>query len=434
MARLRRGHPPCTVPVRRIPPHSSAQTCRSDHRSDLQLGGGAFPRGRGVRGVGNSMSSFRVWPSFVPLLFLSAQFTGCHAGKASSPSSTAPAPPQLSVTRVMPERVALTSEWIATLDGFVNAQIRPQVSGYLVKRVYQEGAPVHKGQVLFEIDPRPFEAVLAQARGQLAEAEAQQGRTERDVERDRPLAEQRAIAQSQLDNDVQANLAAQAAVKSAMAAVQTAQLNVGFTKVTSLIDGVAAIASAQIGDLVGPATLLTTVSQIDPIKAYFPLSEQEYLQTAGRINSAKTPWEGGAALTLILVDGTAYPRTGSFLAADREIDATTGTIRVSARFPNPDRTLRPGQYGRVRAETRMLTDALLVPQRAINELQGSFQLHVVGSDNKVITRTVEVGDRVGSRWVVDRGLEPGEFVVVEGAVPADGTVVNPNPFQAAEAR
>jgi membrane fusion protein (multidrug efflux system) len=304
------------------------------------------------------------------------------------------------------------------------------VSGYLLKRNYDEGAAVRKGQVLFEIDRRPFEAVLAQTRAQLAEAEAQLGKTDRDLQRDRPLATQRAIAQSQLDNDVQSNLAAQAAVKSATAAIETAELNVGFTQVTSLIPGVAAIATAQIGDLVGPTTLLTTVSQIDPIKAYFPLSEQEYLQMASRINGrgGKAPWAGGAALTLVLADDSVYPRTGSFLAADREIDAKTGTIRISAVFPNPDRTLRPGQYGRVRAETSVRTDALLVPQRAVNELQGSFQIHVVGADDKIGTRTVKVGERVGSRWIIDHGLEPGLRVVVEGPPAKDGTVVKVKPF------
>ena len=240
---------------------------------------------------------------------------------------------------VAPETVSLSSEWIATLDGYVNAQIRPQVSGYLVRRNYEEGAVVRQGQVLFEIDPRPFEAVLAQAQAHLAEAQAQLGKTERDLERDRPLAAERAIAQSQLDNDVQANLAAQAAIKSATAAVETAQLNLGFTKVTSLITGIAAIATAQIGDLVGPATLLTTVSQIDPIKAYFPLSEQEYLSMAGRINRPGTSsalWTSEAGLTLVLADGSVYPRRGRFLAADREIDPKTGTIRISATFPNPE--------------------------------------------------------------------------------------------------
>ncbi len=299
-------------------------------------------------------------------------FEACNGSKAAP----APAPsPEVSVITVMPERVALTSEWIATLDGYVNAQIRPQVPGYLLKRDYEEGAVVRKGQVLFEIDARPLESALAQARAQLGEAQAQLGKTERDQQRDRPLALQRAIAQSQLDDDVQANLGAQAAVKSATAAVETAQLNVGFTQVTSLIDGVAAIATAQIGDLVGPSTLLTTVSQVDPIKVYFPLSEREYLQMAGRINSrgaSKAPWQGAAGLTLILADGAVHPRTGSFLAADREIDAKTGTIRISARFPNPDHTLRPGaaraRPGRNAGSNRRPARAAARGQRAAGHL------------------------------------------------------------------
>jgi len=361
------------------------------------------------------------------IIALLPALSGCRRTSALQPP---PPPPQVSVITVEPERIALTSEWIATLDGYVNAQIRPQVSGYLIKRNYEEGALVRKGQVLFEVDARPFETALAQARAHLGEMEAQLGKTERDLRRDRPMAEQRAIAQSQLDNDIQANLAAEAAVKSAQAAVETAQLNVGFTKVVSLVDGVAAIATAQIGDLVGPSTLLTTVSQVDPIKAYFPLSEQEYLQVAPTINSRnrKTPWQSGTGLTLVLVDGTVYPRAGSFLAADREIDAKTGTIRISAVFPNPDRTLRPGQYGRVRAETKVRTDALLVPQRAVAELQGTYQVRVVGPDNTIATRTVTPGDRIDSRWIIDRGLEPGARVVVEGPPLRDGTEVKPLPF------
>ena len=369
--------------------------------------------------------------SIITALAVALLLSGCRSGTAAAPA----APPQVSVITVEPERVALSSEWIATLDGYVNAQIRPQVSGYLVKRDYEEGAVVRRGQVLFEIDPRPLEAALAQARAQLGEAQAQLGKTERDLARDRPLAGQRAIAQSQLDNDVQANLAAQASVKSAEAAVQTAQLNVGFTKVTSLIDGVAAIATAQIGDLVGPSTLLTTVSQINPIKAYFPLSEQEYLQMAARINGVRgkgtdAPWQARSGITLVLADGSVYPHQGSFVAADREIDPKTGTIRISAVFPNPDRTLRPGQYGRVRAETRVVPDALLVPQRAVIELQGTFQVRVVGPDNIITTRSVMPGERVGSRWIVESGLRQGDRVVVESAQVRDGSVVNPQPYSA----
>jgi membrane fusion protein (multidrug efflux system) len=338
------------------------------------------------------------------------------------------------VVQVAPQRVALSSEWVATLDGYVNAQIRPQVSGYLLTRDYEEGGVVRKGQVLFHIDPRPFEAALAQEKAHLGEAQAQLGKTERDLQRDRPLAEQRAIAQSQLDNDVQANLAAEASVKSAIAAIETAQLNLGFTSVTSLIDGVAAIATAQIGDLVGPGTMLTAVSQIDPIKAYFSLSEQEYLKIADRINATgphKGLWKGDSGLTLILADGSVYPQRGSFLAADRGIDPKTGTIRISAIFPNAARTLRPGQYGRVRAETKTLDAALLVPQRAVSELQGSYQVRIVGPDNHVATLPVKVGDRVGSDWIIEQGLKPGDRIVVEAPAVSDGAVVTPRPFRSA---
>jgi RND family efflux transporter MFP subunit len=367
-----------------------------------------------------------------PLLFLllTLLLEACSSPKASPP---APAPPEVSVMTVSPETVSLSSEWIGTLDGYVNAQIRPQVSGYLLRRSFQEGAPVRQGQVLFEIDPRPFQAVLSQAEARLAEAQAQLGKTERDLERDRPLAAERAIAQSQLDNDIQAHLAAQAAIKSATAAIETAQLNLGFTKVTSLITGIAAIATAQIGDLVGPATLLTTVSQVDPIKAYFPLSEQEYLRIAGRINGPGTSselWANNAgSLTLVLADGSVYPQRGRFLAADRDIDPKTGTIRISAAFPNPARTLRPGQYGRVRAETNTVKDAIVVPQRTVTDAQGAPQVRVVGPDNRVATRRVTLGDRVGSGWIIGTGLQPGDRVVVEGASAADGSLVNPKPWQ-----
>jgi membrane fusion protein (multidrug efflux system) len=274
--------------------------------------------------------------------------------------------------------------------------------------------------------------VLAQAKAQLAQAQAQLGRTARDVERDTPLAQQKAIAQSQLDNDIQANLAAQATIQSTTALVETAQLNVEFTKVTSLVDGVAAIATAQIGDLVGPNTLLTTVSQIAPIKAYFAVSEQEYLGMADRINRGganRQPWDAKAGLQLILSDGRVYPEKGSFVAADREVDTKTGTIRMSATFPNPGNLLRPGQYGRLRANTRTLVDAALVPQRAISELQGGYRARVVGPDNRISTRAVTVGDRVGPMWVVASGLQRGERVAVEGAQSAkDGDVVTPKAF------
>jgi RND family efflux transporter MFP subunit len=274
--------------------------------------------------------------------------------------------------------------------------------------------------------------VAAQAAAQLAQAQAELGRTERDVARDTPLAKERAIPQSQLDNDIQANLAAQAAVKSAEANVATAKLNVGFTKVRSLIDGVAAIATAQIGDLVSPQSLLTTVSQVDPIRAYFSLSEQEYLVVADQINQparSKSLWKTNAALTLTLADGNEYPRPGSFLAADRQIDPQTGTIRISASFPNPKHTLRPGQYGRVGAETQVLKNALLVPQRAVSELQGASQLRIVGEGDKVVLRSVTLGARVGSRFIVKEGLEPNARVIVDAPQLRAGTVVKTRPYQ-----
>lgn len=376
-----------------------------------------------------SVRSSRIHLALI-LILLAALAGACASGTASTPP---PAPASVSVITVAPERVTLESEWIASLDGYVNAQIRPQITGYLVRRAYQEGAVIGKGQVLFEIDPRPFRAALDEAQAKLAAAQAQLGKAERDLARDRPLADQHAIPRSQLDNDIQAHLAAQATVQSAAAAVSVADLNVGFTKVTSLIDGVAGIATAQIGDLVGPATLLTTVSQVDPIKAYFPLSEQQYLQVAGRINGSRRgeqPWADGA-LTLVLADGSEYPRTGTFLAADREIDPKTGTIRISATFPNPGRLLRPGQYGRVRARTHAIADALLVPQRAVTELQGSHEVRVVGPDSTVKTRPITVSDRVGSRWIVAQGLQAGDRVVVEGASTRDGDTVAPRPFTAA---
>jgi membrane fusion protein (multidrug efflux system) len=355
----------------------------------------------------------------------------CNSSKAAVPP---PPPPPVSFVTVSPRSVTLGSEWVATLDGFVNAQIRPQVSGYLTQRTYREGAAVQKGQVLFEIDPRPFEAAVAQARARLAEAQVQLGRTERDLQRDKPLAEQRAIAQSQLDNDILANLAAQAALKSAAAAVDVAELNLGFTKVTSLTGGIAAIATAQIGDLVGPTTLLTTVSQIDPIKAYFSLSEQEYLKVADRINAPGAPkslWPGGSGLALILADGTRYPHAGAFFAADRQIDEKTGTIRISATFPNPSGTLRPGQYGKVHADTHTIAQALLVPQRAVSELQGVRQVKIIDSSNRVATRTIQVGERLGPEWLVERGLAAGDRVIVEGVAATDGAVVSPTPFKPA---
>lgn len=352
------------------------------------------------------------------------------------PPAAAPPPTTVPVVQIAPETVAVSSEWVTTLDGQVNAQIRPQVSGYLVRRRYAEGGSVRKGDVLFEIDSRTFTVALAQAEARLAEVQAQLGRAERDVARNTPLAKERAIAQSQLDNDIQAQLAAQAGVKAAQAAVDAARLNLEFTHVRSLVDGVAAIATAQIGDLVGPQTLLTTVSQVDPIRAYFSLSEREYLELAEPINGKASGrlWSNGGGLRLTLADGTEYPLRGRFLAADRQIDSRTGTLRVSATFPNPRYVLRPGQYGRVSIETRTVKDALLVPQRAVSEAQSGTQVRVVGADDKVQVRAVQMGPRVGSRWLVERGLSAGDRVVVDAGQLAEGVTVKTTPFVEADAR
>lgn len=337
-------------------------------------------------------------------------------------------PPDVQVAAVVQRDVPVYHEYIATLDGFVNAQIQPQVSGYLIRQNYQEGAVVRKNQVLFKIDPRPFQAVLDQARAQLANAEAQLGKTQLDVQRDTPLAKERAIAQSQLDNDIQANLAAKASVKAAQAAVEQAELNLEFTNVRSLVDGIAGIATGQVGNLVGPQTLLTTVSQLDPIKAYFVVSEQQYLDFIKRnpTAAARQAVEKNLALDLILADRSTYPHKGRFYFADRQVDIQTGAIRLAGLFPNADNILRPGEFGRVRFVSYVRPSALLVPQKSVVELQGSYLVAVVGDDNKVALRPVKVGERVGALWIVDEGLKPGERVVVEGVQKTrDGMLVKP---------
>jgi len=361
----------------------------------------------------------------VLLIAAMAGAAGCRDQNAAA-ATAPPPPPTVSVVTVAPERVAITGEWIATLDGLVNAQIRPQVSGYLLRRAYREGAFVRKGDVLFEIDRRPLEATLGQATARLAEAQAQLAKSERDLARDTPLAEQRAIAQSQLDNDLSARDAARAAQASAQAAVESAELNLRFTRVTSLIDGIAAIASAQIGDLVGPTTLLTTVSQVDPIKVYFPISEQEYLGIADAVRSPAALsrlWQDGGGLALVLADGSIYARRGTVVAVDRDVDPKMGTIRLSATFPNPGNLLRPGQFGRVRAQTGVEASALLVPQRAVTELQSGHQVRVVKTDGSIDVRTVTMGRRLGPRWIVASGLQAGDRVVVDAPTLRAGTKV-----------
>jgi RND family efflux transporter MFP subunit len=353
---------------------------------------------------------------------------GCGGGGAGPAR-----PPQVEVANVTRQDVSIYGEWVATLDGYVNAQIQPQVTGYVIRQDYREGAFVHQGDVLFEIDPRPFQAALDLAKAQLAQSQAQLGNAELNVKRDVPEAKANAIPQMQLENDTQTQLATKASVQAAQAAVEQAGLNLGFTKVRSLISGIAGIAQVQVGNLVTLTTVLTAVSAMDPIKAYFPVSGEEYLRIADRINPAdvhSTPQR--IPLQLILSDGSTFGHGGYLLFADRAIDQQTGTIRLVGAFPNPGNILRPGQYGKVRAVTQILKGALLVPQRAVTELQGSYEVAVVAADDKVAIRTVQTGARVGTMWVITSGLKAGERVVAEGTQKAtNGSSVTPVPFRAA---
>jgi RND family efflux transporter MFP subunit len=357
-------------------------------------------------------------------------FTGCK----EKPHATPPVP-TVEVAAVTQGDVPIYHEWIGTLDGLVNATIRAQVTGYLWTQDYREGDTIKKGDLLFQIDPRPFQAVLDQAKGQLAQAEARLGKTELDVKRYGPLVKDKAISQEEYDDAVQADLEAKAAVLSAQAQVEQAQLNLGFTRIVSPIDGIASIAKGQIGDLVGPGTgELTTVSTIDPIKAYYNVTEQAYINFARlflkEIDRADRLKQLG--IQLILGDGTVYPQAGAIFAPDREIGPTTGALRLEARFPNPDGVLRPGEFVRVRVKFDTLHGALLVPQRAVSELQGSFQVDVVDAENKVHIQPVSVGERSGSLWIIEKGLEPGQRIVVEGLQRIrDGMTVNTTNFVAA---
>src|ERR1700746_1622469 len=357
--------------------------------------------------------------------------TGCGKKQVVS----AGGPPEVEVAAVVQQDVPLYTECISTLDGYVNAQIQPQVTGYLMKQNYTEGTIVHEGQVLFEIDPRPFDAALQQAKGQLAQAEAQLGKTRLDVARDTPLDKESAIPQAKLDNDIQATEAAQAMVSAAKAQVEQAQLNLDFTKVRSLVNGVAGLAKGQIGDLVGPTTILTTVSQIEPIKAYFAISEQEYLKLADRISAVaqgRRRADERKILELVLSDGTVYSHKGWVVLADRQVGVKTGTIRLAGAFDNPGDILRPGMFGRVRAVTGIAKAALLVPQRSVVEAQGSYSVVMVDSNNQASIRPVKTGERVGQLWVITDGVKPGEQVIAEGVQKArEGLTVRPKQFNAA---
>jgi len=348
--------------------------------------------------------------------------SGCKKGQGREGSP----PPDVEVLSVIQKDVPIYSEWIASTDGFVNATIRAQVQGYLIKQNYKEGDFVKKGEALFELDPRPFEAALEEAKGQLAQQKARWENARANLERIKPLVEQKAISEKDLDDAVGAEQATRATVMVAQAAVDKAQVDLGFTKITSPIDGIAGIARAQLGDLVGRGSAegLTTVSTVNPIKVYIPMSEQEYLREMHNGGCTRP-----IPLDLILADGSIHAQKGTLAFADRQVDVRTGTITVVALFPNPGNILRPGQFARVRALTTIKKGALLVPQRAVIELQGSYQAAVVGPDSKVDIRPVKVGDRVDNLWVIDEGLKPGERVVAEGLQKVkEGMIVNPIPY------
>lgn len=356
------------------------------------------------------------------------------------------APADVEFVQVEQKDVPIYGEWIGTLDGLVNADVRAQVSGYLMEQGYQEGMFVKKGKLLFQIDPRPFQASLDQAEGELARAKAMlanvqavQHRTELDVNRYTPLAREQAASQQDLDNAVQNNLAALATVETAKAqikadeaAVETAKINLDFTRLISPIDGIAGQAQLQVGALVNPSSgPVTSVSTVDPIKVYFTVSEPQYLAWRRRFPTEISRLEAdkNLHLELILADGSTYPHEGSFYFADRQVNIGTGAIRLAGLFPNPGNILKPGGYGKVRAVIRLQQGALLVPQRAVTELQGGYQVAVVGSDNKISIRTIKVGERVGSEWIVSDGLKPGERIVAEGIQKVrPGALVSPKPF------
>lgn len=383
-----------------------------------------------MRPITDWSRELRVLASSVFLFLAVAVFTGC---KQEADSKAALSPPEVEVAEVKQQDLPIHGEAVGTTDGLVNATIQAKVSGYLIKRNFEEGAFVKKGTLLFEIDPRPFQAALAEAKGELSRAEAQLVKTNLDVKRDTPLAQAKAISQKELDDSIQANAAAKGSLASARAQVEQAQLNLDYTKIQAPIDGVTGIAKAQIGDLVGPNTgELTSISTVDPIRVYFPISEQEYLREAEKIQAHyKDPSLPRPELQLILGDGSVYPHVGHPILADRQVDVKTGTIRLAGVFPNPGNLLRPGLYARIRV-TKIKKDALVVPQRAVTELQGAYQVAVVTQDSKVEIRPVKVGQRIGGQWVIDEGVQPGEQVVVEGLHKVKaGMTVNPKPHQQA---
>ena len=383
-----------------------------------------------------SNSKLRMISHNVPALvavagFLSiagATLTGCE-GKEVSAKSAPPSAMPVSVVKAERSDVPISGEWVGTLDGYVNAQIQPQANGYLVRQNYREGTQVEKGQILFEIDPRPFEAAFHQAEGQLGQAQAQLGLATINVNRDTPLAQARAIAKSQLDNEIQQKAQAQAAVETAQAAVDTAKLNLSFTQVRSLITGVAGQATTQVGNLVSTQSVLTSVSQLNPIKVYFSISDGEYLALVHRAHNGGSDLLQSSSkipLTLTLANGEAYPYKGHIEFVDRQLNAQTGAIRIAAAFPNPGNILRPGQFARVRAETEIRHDSVLVPQIAVSEFQGQEQVYTVAANHTVHVNNVTLGPQFGNHWVIDSGLASGSLVITDNLQKLhEGAQVNP---------
>jgi len=383
--------------------------------------------------TGTNPVSMAVLAAFAAELILGGGLlSGCSKNVGVSSSA---APPALKVTVVKASQsdVPLTGEWVGTLDGYVNAQIQPQANGYLISQNYREGSQVEKGQVLFEIDPRPFEAALEQAKGTLGQAQAQLALAEINVNRDTPLAAEHAIAKSQLDNDTQQKAQAVATVRSAEAAVAAADLNLGFTKVRSLISGVAGQATIQVGNLVSAQSVLTSVSQLDPIKVYFSVSDSEYLALTKRAGAGGADLLHGASripLTLTLSNGEVYPEKGHVVFVDRQLNSQTGAIRIAASFPNPGNILRPGQFGRVRAETEVRLNAVLIPQVAVTELQGQQQVYTVGQNNTAHVNNITLGPQYGDSWIVESGLQGGSLVITDNLQKLrEGAPVSPQPTE-----
>ena len=359
-------------------------------------------------------------------LLVASILPGCDGKEAESTAM----PPEVLVAEVIQKDVPIYGEWVGTTVGYVDAQIRARIQGYLLSRHYTEGSVVKAHDLLFKIDPRPYQAVLDQTKAELARAEAAYKKSLLDVKRNTPLAAEGAISQRELDDAIQASEANRASVASARANLENAQLNLDWTSVTSPIKGIAGIATAQIGELIGENTVMTTVSQVDPIKVNFPISEWEYLKIAERIEKIRGKKESNASnqekLELVLADGNVYPHKGRAVLADRQVDAKTGTITIVSYFPNPANLLRPGLFAKIRTPLETRAGGLLVQQRAVKEIQGTYQVAVIGEENKVAFRTVTPGPRIGSLWLIDAGLKPGEMVVVEGLLKVrEGMVVTP---------